>query len=104
MNQVHQSESNTHQSESRLPARTAHQNNLSTDIDVEDTLAEAVRRALSDTGYPAFRDIQIEIERGIVLLWGQVPSYYQKQLAQVKVQQIDGVRGIANGIEVVCCR
>jgi osmotically-inducible protein OsmY len=65
---------------------------------------EAVDRALRATGYPALRGIQIEIERGIVVLWGRVPNYYQKQVAQVTAQRMPGVRGIANGIEVVCGR
>ncbi|MBI3866105.1 MAG: BON domain-containing protein [Planctomycetia bacterium] len=65
---------------------------------------ESVGRALCATGYPALRDIQIEVERGIVVLWGRVPTYHQKQVAQVTAQGVAGVRGIANGIEVVCDR
>lgn len=65
---------------------------------------EAVERALCATGYPAFRDIQIEIERGVVVLSGRVPTYHQKQVAQATAQRVEGVRGIANGIEVVCSR
>lgn len=65
---------------------------------------EAVGRALCATGYPALRDIQIEVERGTVVLWGRVPTYHQKQMAQAAAQRVAGVRGIANGIEVVCCR
>lgn len=67
-------------------------------------LVDAVRCALCATGYHVLREIQIEIDRGIVLLWGRVPTYHQKQLAQATAQQVAGVRGIANGIEVVCCR
>jgi osmotically-inducible protein OsmY len=72
--------------------------------DGDRTLIEDVARALCAAGYPALRNIQIESERGIVMLWGCVPTYHQKQLAQVMAQQVDGVRGIANGIEVMCCR
>jgi hypothetical protein len=64
----------------------------------------SVAQALCATGYSALRDIQIEIERGIVVLWGRVPTYYQKQLAQATVQRVAGVRGVANGIEVACGR
>lgn len=63
-----------------------------------------VARALRTTGYPALRSLDIEICGGVVILWGRVPSYYQKQLAQETVQRVEGVEGIANGIEVVCCR
>lgn len=65
---------------------------------------EAVARALRETGYPALRSLDIEISGGVVILWGQVSSYYQKQLAQETVQRVAGVQGIANGLEVVCCR
>jgi len=72
--------------------------------DVGRALVEAVDRALCNTGYSALRGVQIEIERGIVVLWGRVPTYHQKQVAQATAQQVDGVRGVANGIEVVCRR
>jgi osmotically-inducible protein OsmY len=65
---------------------------------------EVVKRALRATGYLALRDIQVELDRGIVVLWGRVPTYHQKQLAQAVAQKVSGVRGIANGIEVVCSR
>ena len=67
-------------------------------------LIETVARALRETGHPAMRSLDIEISGGVVILWGRVPSYYQKQLAQETVQRVAGVQGIANGIEVVCCR
>ena len=73
-------------------------------FDVDRALVEAVGQVLRATGYPALREIQIEVERGTVVLWGRVPTYHQKQLAQARAQQVDGVRGIANGIEVLCCR
>ena len=38
------------------------------------------------------------------MLWGRVPTYHQKQVAQATVQRLAGVRGVANGIEVVCGR
>jgi osmotically-inducible protein OsmY len=65
---------------------------------------EAVVQALRNTGHAALRDLDIEIEGGVVVLWGRVPSYYEKQLAQAAVQQATGTARIANGIEVVCCR
>ena len=73
-------------------------------IDSDRALVEAVERALCAAGYPALRGVQIEFERGIVVLWGRVPNYHQKQLAQSTVQRVEGVRGIANGIEIACRR
>ncbi|MGE5192423.1 MAG: BON domain-containing protein [Deltaproteobacteria bacterium] len=70
----------------------------------ERILAESVAQALIATGYSALRDIEIEICNGIAVLWGCVPTYHQKQMAQAVAQKVDGVRGIANGVEVFCCR
>jgi osmotically-inducible protein OsmY len=67
-------------------------------------LADAVARALRATGYPALRDIQIDSLRGKVTLWGHVPSYFQKQLAQATAQRVAGAGGISNEIEVICGR
>lgn len=67
-------------------------------------LIEAVKSALSATGHAPLRHVDIELCRGVVVLWGRVPTYYQKQYAQVTAQQVDGVRGVANGLEVVCNR
>jgi len=65
---------------------------------------EAVVRALRETGHPGLRSLDIEISGGVVILWGRASSYYHKQLAQETVQRVAGVHGIANGLEVVCCR
>jgi len=72
--------------------------------DADHKLIAAVDRALRATGHPALRDLDIEICRGIVVLWGRVTTYHQKQLAQATAQKVEGVRGIANGLEVDCCR
>src|SRR5258708_4158223 len=74
------------------------------DSDTDRNLSDAAARAPRTSGPPALRSLDIEISGGIVILWGRVPSYYQKQLAQETVQRVDGVQGIANGIEVVCYR
>jgi hypothetical protein len=68
----------------------------------ESRLIDAVRTALRGTGHSHLRELEVEICRGVVVLWGRVPTYYQKQLAQVTAQQVHGVHGIANGLEVVC--
>ncbi len=70
----------------------------------ERALSRAVAKALGATGYSALRDLEIEMSNGIAVLWGRVPTYHQKQLAQAVAQNVEGVRGIANGIEVSCTR
>ena len=74
------------------------------EFDADRKLIEAVERALRATGHPALRGLDIEICRGVVVLWGRVTTYHQKQLAQATAQKVDGVQGIANGLEVICCR
>lgn len=64
----------------------------------------AVEESLRSSGYPALRQVEIEICAGVVVLWGSVPSYHQKQLAQSLAQRVPGVNSIANGLEVICCR
>ena len=66
------------------------------------SLVEAARVALNATGYPRLREVEVEDCKGVIVLWGRVTSYYQKQLAQEKVQQVAGVRRVANGLEVSC--
>src|SRR5262245_30622460 len=74
----------------------------SASIYADQRLAQEASRVLREAGLPALRDLEIEVTRGVVILWGRVPTYHQKQLAQATVQKLDGVRGIANGVEVVC--
>ena len=72
------------------------------EIEIEATLIAAVSRTLREAGYPALRHVKVEYLSGVVVLWGVVPSYYQKQLAQAVAQRVEGVRRIANGLEVIC--
>lgn len=67
-------------------------------------LIEAIGRALCSTGFPALREVMIEIHQGIIVLGGRVRTYYQKQVAQSIVRQVEGIRGVSNRIEVLCCR
>lgn len=71
---------------------------------VEAELIAIIARELRATAFPALREVDVEICAGVVILWGRVPSYYQKQLAQSVAQRVEGVRAIANGLEVVCRR
>lgn len=73
-------------------------------VHTDRALLEAVAQALESTGHPSLRKLDIEINGGIVVLWGEVTSYYQKQLAQETAQKVNGAGRVANGIEVVCVR
>ena len=60
---------------------------------------EAARR-LDGCGYPALRNVDCEFQSGTLRLKGRVSSFYQKQVAQTVVTQIDGVRLVVNELEV----
>jgi osmotically-inducible protein OsmY len=70
----------------------------------ESELIEAVNLALCGLGYPRLRDLNIQMCDGLLVLRGWVSTYHQKQLAQATAQRVDGVREIANEVEVVCDR
>ena len=45
-------------------------------------------------------DITCEYKEGMILLRGQLSSFYHKQLAQEAVRKLDGVQQVVNRIEV----
>jgi osmotically-inducible protein OsmY len=60
---------------------------------------ELLRQTL---GHHLFRSRQIDVcaDQGVVVLQGEVQSFYEKQLAQEVVRRIDGVQRVENEIEV----
>jgi hypothetical protein len=64
--------------------------------DVMEQAQERLRAAL----YITCRDIQCEYRHGLLILRGQVKSYYEKQLAQEAVVRLEGVAQVVNEIEV----
>ncbi len=51
--------------------------------------------------YISFRDLRCEYRHGLLILRGQVVSYYEKQLAQEAVARLQGVTQVVNELEVV---
>ncbi len=49
----------------------------------------------------AGRDVSCEFRHGVLLLRGRLPSYYQKQLAQEAVKELEGVLQVINNIKVI---
>ena len=62
--------------------------------------AKLATQILRESPYQAIRDLQCTFHDGVLILAGVVPSYYLKQLAQIAVQHLDGVKRISNLIEV----
>jgi hypothetical protein len=64
--------------------------------DVMEQAQERLRAVL----YISCRDIRCEYRHGLLILRGQVASYYEKQLAQEAVARLEGVAQVVNEIEV----
>ena len=61
-----------------------------------------VHFVLSRNPYVGGRDIRCEIvDEDIVILKGCVRTYYQKQMAQESLRKLEGIRRIANELDVV---
>jgi osmotically-inducible protein OsmY len=63
-------------------------------------LAERVNHALRTTGYVPLRDIAVTVQARLVMLEGQVPSYFLKQLAQASAMAVPGVQRVRNDLKV----
>ena len=66
-----------------------------------DEVTEAAMDRLRRTSYRALRALSCEYDRGVLFLRGQLPSFYQKQLAQEAVIGLIGVARVVNETEVV---
>jgi len=62
-------------------------------------LSEA-RRRLMASPYSALHSVACTFHEGVLVLHGQVASYYLKQLAQASVGNILGVDEVSNRVEV----
>lgn len=70
------------------------------DAERGDGISATVRRALRDAGYAPLRTLAACVDDGVVVLQGEVPSYYLKQIAQSVVLPVPGVRGVRNEVSV----
>ena len=64
-------------------------------------LHDRIHLTLSRDPYVGGRPVQFELVEGNVLLKGTVRSYFQKQMAQESLRQIEGLGRIVNELEVV---
>ena len=63
-------------------------------------LEDRIHLALRHNPHIGSKNLRFEAEEGRVTLRGVVRSYYQKQMAQEALRYVDGVREIANDLEV----
>ena len=61
---------------------------------------KAARQILSESPYQPIRVLQCSFDDGVLTVGGQVPSFYQKQLAILAVLQVSGVGAIKDLIQV----
>lgn len=63
--------------------------------------SRAAELRLQQSGYTALLGVRCEFESGVLILRGQVPTYYLKQVAQALATEIEGVGRLHNEIEVL---
>ena len=63
-------------------------------------IVEAVECCIRKSGYPSLVNVRFDYHEGVLVLRGELPSYYLKQVAQTAVSQVDGVQQVDNRIEV----
>jgi osmotically-inducible protein OsmY len=63
-------------------------------------LDDRVLTALERNPYVGRRSLRFETSAGRVTLKGVVSSYFQKQMAQEALRNVDGIHEIANELEV----
>jgi osmotically-inducible protein OsmY len=64
-------------------------------------IVEAASDRLRNSPYVRNDTVSCECNRGVLRLSGQLPTFYQKQLAQEAVKDLERVAQIVNDIEVV---
>lgn len=64
------------------------------------SLQDQIENILSANPFLAQQKLQLEAERGRIVLRGVVRSFYQKQMAQETLRYVDGVEEIENLLEV----
>jgi hypothetical protein len=64
-------------------------------------LAQAAKTRLLKTPYATLRQLSCDCRGSVLVLRGQLPSFYYKQLAQEAVGGIDGITRVVNEIEVI---
>jgi hypothetical protein len=66
----------------------------------EQRLRTEIARALERTNYLTLRQVELRCEADTVVLMGQTPTYFLKQLAQVVAMDVSGVRRVDNRLRV----
>ncbi|MFT7633504.1 MAG: osmotically-inducible protein OsmY [Mariniblastus sp.] len=72
----------------------------SLDTSNSESLESSVRATFDQLGYPQLNSIECSVVGDIMLLSGELSSFYLKQVAQSVAVKIPGVREVRNEIQV----
>jgi len=67
---------------------------------LEPSPAEAAQQIFRESPYAAIRELQCSFRDGVLFIAGRVPNYYLKQLAQIALVHLEGVKQVRNLVEV----
>lgn len=70
------------------------------DAVLQDGPSDLAEGRLRGNAYLALKNVSCDYREGILVLRGQVPTYYLKQVATAAVAGLPGVRHIVNQIDV----
>jgi hypothetical protein len=73
---------------------------LASSEDLSEALAAAATASLVGSGYADLGTVDCRSAGDAIILKGSVPTYHLKQLAQVFVLRVDGVRRVINRLDV----
>lgn len=71
------------------------------DTGEDDRLLKEVSKHLRTSGYAPLSGLECQVDQGRLTLYGSVPSYYLKQLAQHYAGRAKGLETIDNHVAVV---
>jgi len=74
---------------------------MKTSSDMRQDVQEEARGLLLNTPYRVLRRVSCEYRAGELILRGELPSYFLKQMAQTAVANLPGVERVVNHIDVV---
>ena len=63
-------------------------------------IAQRVRTFLQSRHFPGFRNLQVDVNNGLVSLSGHVRSFYEKQVALNTCQRVAGVLSLIDHVRV----
>ena len=63
-------------------------------------IEELVQSRLRSSPYPSIQRLKSRVRKGRVVLRGRVPTFFEKQIAQESIADLDGIEQVENRVEV----